>query len=169
MQSQIRKYIVDTNVFINAFNSSATEYADVQFLLQAYKEGRVGFYVSLHTLSELEKRKDEAWELAKTFPQSPHYPIGSWDEQVGTWDQACGTWDDARKNEVVQNNLCDQAKAGTSIQDRGAFVDGLCSDFDGFLTSDGQFVKSGPLARINANFELKVITPEALVAELAQG
>ena len=135
-------------------------------MLKAYKEGRVEFYVSLHTLSELEKRQDDAWELAKTFPQSSHYPIGTWDEQVGTWDQASGTWDDARNNDIEQNNLGSQAKSGTSIQDRGAFIDGLCSDFDGFLTSDGQFVKSGPSARINENFALKVITPNQLVGEI---
>jgi hypothetical protein len=31
--------------------------------------------VSLQTLHELEQKKDAAWELAKTIPELPHWPI----------------------------------------------------------------------------------------------
>ncbi len=134
----------------------------LQRIFGAAGTGQVSLKVSLQTLHELEQRKDEALELAKTLPVLLHWPIGSWDEQVGTWEQQAGTWDDVSRNDQIQADLRDLAKSGTSIRDRGAYIDALRNKMDGFVTSDKQLVGPGPSTRINNRFKTKVVTPEEL-------
>lgn len=45
------------------------------------------------------------------------------------------------------------------ILEIGAYIDILCNKFDGFITSDKQFMGSGPLRKINEHFSMVVITP----------
>ena len=162
----MKTYALDTNCFINAINSASHSYEAIRKLLGAADRGRVSLKVSLHTLHELEVRGDKAWELAKTLPELPHWPVGSWNEQVGSWQQQAGSWDDAKRNDEIQRQLKALAKSGTDIRDRGAFVDALRNGVDGFVTSDKQLVGSGPAARINETFATKVVTPEQAVTEL---
>ena len=153
---------LDTNCFIDAVNPESSSRGVLQRIFGATGTGQVSLKVSLQTLDELEERKDEALELAKTLPVLPHWPIGSWDEQVGTWKQQVGTWDDASRNDLIQAELRALAKSGTSIRDRGGYIDALCNEMDGFVTSDKQLVGSGPSTRINNRFKTKVVTPEEL-------
>lgn len=162
----MKTYALDTNCFINAVNPASFPYAALQRILRAAEKKQVSLKVSLQTLRQLEDRKDEAWELAKTLPELPHWPIGSWDEQVGTWTQLTGTWDDARRNDQIQSELKALAKSGADIRDRGGYIDALCNGLDGFVTSDKQLVGSGPSLRINKQFSTKVLTPEQAAEEL---
>lgn len=162
----MRTYGLDANCFINAVNSASTSYHALKRLFDAAKRDEVSLKVSQQTLYELEAKMDEAWQLANTLPKLPHWPIGTWDEQVGTWKQATGTWDDAKKNDEIQMELEKLAKSGNDIRDRGAYIDALRSGLDGFLTSDKQLVGSGPAKRINKQFSTKVLTPEQLAEEL---
>ena len=159
-------YALDTNCFIEAVNSNSPSYGILQKIFSASKKGRVILKVSLHTLHELEKKKDKAWELAKTLPELPHWPIGTWDELVGTWDELVGTWDDAKRNNQIQFELKLLAKSGNDIRDRGAYIDALCSNLTGFVTSDKQLVGDGPSQRINERFQTHVISPEELINKL---
>ena len=102
----------------------------------------------------------------KTLPALPHWPIGTYDDQVGTWEQATGTWDDARQNDKIQLELKVLAKSGTDIRDRGGYIDALCFELDGFVTSDKQLVGTGPSKRINECFFTKVLKPEQVAEEL---
>ena len=138
----------------------------MQRLLAAAKEGIVCFKVSLHTLHELEGKKDEAWDLAKNLDELPYWPIGSWDEQVGSWKQQTGSTNDAKRNNEIQMHLKRLAKSGTDIRDRGAYIDALRAGLTGFLTSDKQLVGSGPQVRINEAFPTRVLTPQQLADEL---
>lgn len=162
----MKTYAWDTNCFISAVNPASPSYDALQRILRAAHRGQVSLKVSLQTLHELEERKDEACKLAKTLPELPHWPIGSW-EQVGTWKQQTGTWDDARRNDRIQSELKALAKSGTDIRDRGGYIDALCNGLDGFVTSDKQLVGSGPSARINKQFSTKVLTPEQVAEELS--
>jgi len=162
----MKTYALDANCFINAVSPTAHSYDALQLILRAANRGQVSLKVSLQSLHELEKRKDKAWELAKTFSELPHWPIGNWDEQVGTWEQLTGTWDDIGRNEQIQSELKKLAKSGTDIRDRGGYIDALCNGLDGFVTSDKQLVGSGPSARINKQFSTKVLTPEQVAEEL---
>jgi hypothetical protein len=97
----------------------------------------------------------------------PHYPIGTWAEQVTTWDKLVGTWGDGKANDETRRRLKESlAKAGVSIRDCGAFIDALRANLDGFVTSDKQLVGSGPASRINGQFPTKVLTPEQLANSL---
>ena len=162
----MKKYGLDTNCFIDAVNNHSTSYGSVRLLLNAAHRGNLHLGVSLHTLHELEEKKDEAWKLAISLTEIPHWPIGTWDEQVGTWKQQSGTWDDGRKNDNIQKELEALAKSGNDIRDRGAFIDALCSGYDGFVTSDNQLVGKGPAKRINERFSIKVLSPEQLVEQI---
>jgi hypothetical protein len=167
----MKTYGLDTNCFIYAFDQTASPFCALQRILAATRRGEVSLgevslKVSLHTLHELEKKKDEAWKLAKTLPQLPHWPIGAWEDQVGTWKQLTGSWDDAKRNNRIQMKLKKLATSGTDIRDRGAYIDALCSGLDAFITSDTDLVGPGPARRINEQFRTKVITPEQLVDAL---
>ncbi len=86
-----------------------------------------------------------ALEIALSCVQIVHYPIGS--------------WADAKRNQAIQFELRTLAKPGSSIRDRGAYIDALLDGADAFLTSDAQLAKSGPAQRIQARFGLKVVRP----------
>lgn len=162
----MRTYALDTNCFIDAVNPASSNYDNMQRLMATYRRGKVSLKVSLQVLHELKKKQDNALALAKTLPELPHWPIGTWDEQVATWPQVTGTWNDAKQNNRIQMKLKELAKSGTDIRDRGAYIDALCSDLDGFITSDKQLVGSGPAMKINKRFHTKVLTPEQAVKEL---
>lgn len=134
--------------------------------MSAFNSGKVLLKVSLQTLHELEEKKDVARELVKTIPELPHWPIGKWDEQVGTWPQQTGTWDDGKRNHKMQLEIKALSKSGTDIRDRGGYIDALRSHLNGFVTSDKQFVATGPSKRINERYFTKVLTPEQLADEL---
>lgn len=162
----MKTYALDTNCFIDAVNTSSPSYDVLQRLLSAAKRSELSLKVSLQTLHELEQKKDKPWELANTLPKLPHWPIGSWDEQVGNWEQQTGTWDDGKRNDQIQLELKALAKSGTDIRDRGGYIDALCSGLDGFITSDKQLVGTGPSKRINERFTTKVLRPKQLAEEL---
>lgn len=162
----MKNFALDTNCFINAVNKASHSYDALQRIFDAGGKGDILLKVSLQTLHELESREDKAWGLARTLPELPHWPIGTWDEQVGTWKQQSGSWDDARRNDTIQEGLKSLAKSGTDIRDRGGYIDALCNGMDAFVTSDKQLVGSGPSARINSKFSTKVITPEQLAEKL---
>ena len=162
----MKTYALDANCLIDAVRTESPSHGTMQRLLAAAKDGIVCFKVSLQTLHELEEKKDEAWKLAKNLDELPHWPIGSWDEQVGSWEQQTGSWNDARRNDEIQMNLKQLAKSGTDIRDRGAYIDALRAKLKGFLTSDKQLVGSGPQVRINETFSTIVLTPQQLANEL---
>ena len=162
----MKTYTLDTNCFIDAVNPGSQSYEVIQRILSAFNSGKLWLNVSLQALHELEQKKDAAWELAKTLPELPHWPIGTWDEQVGTWAQQTGTWNHAKRNDKIQLELKALAKSGTDIRDRGGYIDALCSEIDGFVTSDKQLVGAGPSRRINERFFTKVLTPQRLAEEL---
>jgi predicted nucleic acid-binding protein len=162
----MKTYALDTNCFIDAVNPGSQSYRVMKRILSAFDSGKVLLNVSLQTLHELEQKKDAAWELAKTLPELPHWPIGTWDEQVGTWAQQTGTWDDGKRNDKIQLEIKALAKPGTDIRDRGGYIDALRSQLDGFVTSDKQVIAIGPSKRINERFFTKVLTPEQLADEL---
>jgi len=164
----VKTYALDTNCFIDAVNETHHSYEALQRIFGAAERGQVSLKVSLHTLHELEGKKDEAWKLAKTLPVLPHWPIGTWADQVATWSELEGTWSDMERNDQIQLQLKEIAKSGTDIRDRGSYIDALCNGSDGFVTSDRQLVGSVPCERINNQFPTKVLTPEQLVEELCR-
>ena len=85
------KAVLDANCFIDAINQTSQAYEALQVILNASHLGKNTLFVSLHSLHELEQKPDEALALAKSLPLLPHFPIGTWGEQVGTWSQAAGT------------------------------------------------------------------------------
>lgn len=157
---------LDANIFIDAYNKNIPRNNEIKKIFQLAENRKIKVFVSLQTLTELEKKDDEALQLARTIPTLPHWPIGTWNEQVGTWKEQEGTWNDAKQNDRVQLKLKDLAKAGNDIRDRGAFIDTLKSNMDYFVTSDGQLVKKGPQKRINNSFQTKVVKPKDLLGKL---
>jgi ribosomal protein L30E len=111
----MKAYALDTNCFIDAVNPGSQSYKVMKRILSAFNSGKVLLKVSLQTLHELEQKKDAAWELAKTIPELPHWPIGTWDDQVGTWAQQTGTWDDGKRNDKIQLEIKALLKSGTYI------------------------------------------------------
>jgi hypothetical protein len=163
----MKTYALDATCFIDAaLNPPSLTKDALQTIFQAAEQGRIALMVSLHTLHELEDKKDAASELARRLPSLPHYPISTWDEQVARWDEIAGTWNDARENQERQFVLKELANSGTSIRDRGAYIDAYCSRLDGFVTSDSALVKGGPSSRINTQFATKVMRPEELAKSL---
>ena len=160
------KLALDTNCFIDAFNPASPNHQPAKRLLQFGSAGAVDLLVSRHTLAQLDTKDDEASRVAHTLPILPHWPIGTWDDQVGTWDQLEGTWDDARRHDEIQAEIEVLAKAGTDIRDRGAYLDALMAGVHAFVTSDKQLVGSGPASRIGTRFGLRCETPQAMVREL---
>jgi predicted nucleic acid-binding protein len=163
------KVVLDTNCLLDAVNESATAYRALQKLLAEARAGRIELCVSRHTLSELSKddpKTRRAKAIANGCVTLPHYTIGSWDKQVATWEQSAGSWDDARRNQDLQLELASLANAGNDIRDRGAYIDALLARAAVFVTSDRQLVGSGPASRIRQRFDLRVVTPDALAAEL---
>ena len=163
----ITKVVLDTNCFIDATNPTSRAHEALQIILKASNSGKITLFVSLHSLHELEQKPDDAFALAKALPLLPHFPIGTWGEQVGTWSQAAGTWEDAKRNEEIQNDLKKLSKSGADIRDRGAYIDALCVQADVFVTSDNDLVGKGPSSRIAEKYELTIMTPVKLAFELS--
>jgi predicted nucleic acid-binding protein len=153
---------LDANCFIDAINPSSHAFTPMEVIVSASRAGVLELAVSLHTLAELARKPDAALDLARSCATLPHYPIGAWDTQVATWDQAEGTWDDVTQHDGIQERISDLAKAGNDIRDRGAYLDALKAGVDAFVTSDRQLVDSAPARRLETDFGVQVITPEAL-------
>lgn len=160
------KVAVDANCFIDAMNPSAHAHAAVRRLLAVHEAGALQLTVSRQTLAELERKPDAALELARKCVVLPHFPVGSWDDQVATWDQVEGTWNDGKRNQTIQQELEALARAGNDIRDRSAYIDALRAGVDAFITSDKQLVGGAPAKRIESRFGLRVLTPGQLVDEL---
>lgn len=163
------KVALDTNCLLDAADESSAAHPSVQKLLAAAAAGRITLCISRHSLSELVKNEpttSRAKEIAGSLEILSHWPIGAWKDQVCTWDQAAGSWEDARRNEALRLELGSLAKAGSDIRDRGAYLDALRAGVDLFVTSDTQLVGSGPAARLQECFGLRVVTPATLVTEL---
>lgn len=164
------KIVLDTNCLLDAANERSSAYPFLQKILAPATAGQIEVCVSRHSLAELNKDEavtQRAKSIASGFVTLPHYPIGSWDEQVATWEQVEGSWDDARRNRAVQLELMSLAKAGNDVRDRGAYIDALYARADVFVTSDRQLVGSGPASRIRERFGLRVVRPDAMAAELS--
>lgn len=138
----------------------------MQEILAMSNQGKLEIFVSLQNLSELEEHRDEATKLANSIDKLPHFGIGSWNEQVATWKEQAGTWDQAKEDEGRQIRIDELAKSGSSIRDRGGYIDAIRSDLDAFVTSDKQFVAVGPAKRLNEEFTTKVLTPQELCRAL---
>ena len=160
------KVALDANCFIDAANSSSHAHAAMKQLLAFHEAGALQLKVSRHTLAELERRPDAAPDLARKCGVLPHFPVGSWDDEVATWEQVEGTWNDANRNQTIQQELEALAKAGNDIRDRGAYIDALRARMDAFITSDKQLVGSAPAKRIEGRLGLRVRTPGQLLDEL---
>lgn len=156
--------VLDTNCLIDAVVDEALAHDAMKKLLLAHRVGRVVLAVSRHTLPEL--KTEAARAIADALPLVPHWPIGSWAEQVATWDQVSGTWDDAKRNQLVQLEIRNLANSGSSLQDRGAYLDALNGGADVFVTSDRQLAKSNPALLLQRRFGLRVMKPGMLAAEL---
>ncbi len=161
------KVALDANCFIDAVTPEARAYKPMLQILEAWRTDAVELLVSLHSIHELEMKPDEALELARECATLPHWPIGTWDEQVGTWEQAEGTWDDSKINEDMREELGKVAKARSSLRDRGAYMDALKAGCEVFLTSDPDLVGSDPAMRLEKRFGLRVTTPGVLARELS--
>lgn len=162
----MKTYSLDTNCFISAVNLDSPDFHALQAILDAAARNVVQLRVSLHTIKELSARMDQAFALAETLPKLRNFPIGKVEQQVGRFSNVAGTFDDVRRNESIQIELEALSKAGTSIRDRGGYMDALQNGLDGFVTSDKQLCGNAPKARINAAFQTKVITPSELEAML---
>jgi predicted nucleic acid-binding protein len=163
------KIVSDTNFFINARSTDACLRDAIQEIIKAHNDGAIKLHVSRHTLAELEvKKPDAAYNLAKTLPVLPHWPIGTWPEQVGSWEQLEGTWCNAKQNDSIQEELTKLATSGNDIRDRGAFLDALHAKADAFVTSDKHLVGSVPAKRISERFGLRIVSPSELLKILRQ-
>ena len=160
------KIALDTNCFIDAINKNSKLYNSMKKILEYAKIGKINIYVSRHTLDELSKKPDKAYEIAKTMLTLPYCPIGSWNDIFGTWNDLNCTWDDIGKNDKLVDELKQLAKSGSDIRDQGAYIDALHAGMNFFVTSDRQFVASEPAKKIENHFGLRVITPKELIIEL---
>jgi predicted nucleic acid-binding protein len=162
------KIVLDTNCFIDAMNTKPTSRDPIAKILNEYKKATIGLHVSRHTLAELERKPDDALNLAKTLPVVPLFPIGTWAGPVGSWEHMEGTWCDAEANDSIQEELSKLANSGNDIRDRGAFLDALKAKADVFVTADRQLVADGPAERIFERFRLRILSPKQLVKILQQ-
>lgn len=162
----VLRAVLDANCFIDAASPQSKVFADMRCLLQAHSVGRIQLNVSRHTLSELHSQSAQL--VASAIPIVPHFPIGTWEDQVASWQDVSGTWAESARNELLQLEVSTLAKAGSSLRDRGAYLDALISSADVFITSDKQLVGSAPAVRIQSRFGLRVATPSQVASELAQ-
>lgn len=160
------KICLDSNCFIDAFNPISKSYDAMQKILALSSEGKLEMFVSLQNLSELEERDDAAAKLAKSVHRLPHYGIGTWDEQVGTWEEQAGTWNQSEEDQERQRKIKELANTGSSIRDRGGYIDAIRNNLDAFVTSDTAFVKTGPAKKLNDEFLTKVLTPQEVVLSI---
>jgi predicted nucleic acid-binding protein len=161
----MKKVTLDTNCFIDSFKPKSCAYPHMKKIIEAHQSKKIIITASRHTLSEI-KEPVEAVQFAQTVEILPHYPIGTFGEQVAAWGELAGTFKDAEINQELQEELEKLAKSGNDIRDRGAYIDAINARVDAFVTSDGHFAKSGPAKRIEERFGLRVITPEQLAEEI---
>ncbi len=140
--------------------------AALEVIFSARESGKIEIMVSRHSLDELSRKPDDAYELAKAAEILPCWPIGTIAELVGSIADLAGTWEDARRNEAIQHELEDLGKSGNDIRDRGAYIDALLGKADVFVTSDKHLVAAGPARRIEKQFGLRVIAPGDFAREL---
>jgi len=162
------RVVLDTNCLLDAADENSNAYPSLQEIISAGAAGLVELCVSRHSLSELCKDEpvtQRARFIAGKMTSLPHYPIGSWDEQVATWDQASGTWDDVRDNQALQIKVVSLAKAGIDIRDCGAYIDAIRAKADAFVTSDRQLAAGVPATRLKEAFGLRVLTPAGLAKQ----
>lgn len=152
--------VLDTNCFIYAANPPSELAADLNVVLSAERRGLIAIKVSRHTLDELSKKPDEAYRLAQTFEVLPYWPIRTIAGLVGTIEQLSGTWKDAHRNEDIQQEIEDLVKSGSSIRDRGAYLDALLAHADLFITNDTTHL-ANPAQRelILRKFGVRILTP----------
>jgi hypothetical protein len=165
------KVALDTNCLLDAADVDSHAHGQLKKLFAAAAKGKLELFISLQSLSELTKDDPitrRAREIGGAIDRLPHHPIGAWKEQICTWDQITGTWQDAQRNNEVQDELSSLAKAGNDIRDRGSYIDALLGGVNVFVTSDHQLAGSGPAARIEERFGLRILTPSALAYELGQ-
>jgi predicted nucleic acid-binding protein len=158
--------VLDANCFIDAVNPCATMHPFLQHILSAWRSGMIELGVSRHTLAELAKKPDQAFDLAKSVRTLPYWPIGTIAEQITAIEELAGTWEDAHLNQSSQLELVLLAKAGTSIRDRGALIDALRAHADALVTSDKELVAAAPAHRIQERFGVRVVAPSMLASEL---
>lgn len=103
----------------------------------------------------------------KSLALLPHFPIGTWEEQVGTWNQAAGTWEDAKRNEEIREGLKKLAKPRADIRDLGAYIDAWVAHADVFITSDKDLVGERPSRKIADKYRLRVMTPKELTSVIS--
>lgn len=161
------KMVLDSNCFIDAVNQQSRAYESLRVIFMASNAGKITLFVSLHSINELERKPDAALALAKSMPSLPHYPVGTWEEQIGTWSQLAGNWENAKRNEEIQQDLKKVAKSGANLRDRGAYIDALLAKADVFVTSDKGLAGVGPSKRIAEKFNLRIVKPEILAQELS--
>jgi len=163
------KVALDTNCLLDAANVDSHAYGELQKLIASAEKGTHTLIISRHSLSELTADNQitrRAREIGGTMNILPHYPIGAWKEQICTWEQTTGTWQTAKRTQAIQEELSSLAKSGNDIRDRGAYIDALLDGADIFVTSDRHLVGSGPAARIEQRFGLRVLSPFAISCEL---
>ena len=158
------KVVLDTNCFIDAVDRKRKTYEPLQTILEASNSGQITALVSLHSLHELWKKPDKALALAKSLAFLPHFPIGTWEEQVGTSNQVAGTWEDAKRNEEIRKDLKKLAKPRADIRDLGVYIDALFGHADVFVTSDKDLVGKEPSKKIAEKYRLRVMTPKGLAS-----
>ena len=161
----MQKVTLDTNCFIDSFKPGSYAYPYMQKIIEAHNSNKIIITVSRHTLSEI-KEPTEALNFAKACEILSHFPIGTFGEQVAAWKELAGTFEDAKINQEIQEELEQLANSGNDIRDRGAYIDAINAHVDAFVTSDGQFAKSGPAERIEKRFGLRVVTPKQLADEI---
>ncbi len=162
--------VLDTNCLFDAVMPASDAYGAMRGILRAAEGGDFDLWVSRHSLAQLTKKDpttDLALHLAGGFKVLPHWPIGSWKDQVPTWAQAKGSWNDTRRNQEIQVELKSLAKSGNDIRDRGAYLDALRASAEVFVTSDDHLVGSRPAARLERRFGLRVLKPATLLSALS--
>jgi predicted nucleic acid-binding protein len=98
----VKRYALDTNCCIDATNPSSPSHSSMERISHAAARGELELSVSLHTLHELEGRKDKALDLARAQVELPHWPIATWKERVGTWKQQTDGTMSFERNEVAR-------------------------------------------------------------------
>ncbi len=159
----VLKVGVDTNCFIDATTPSSPNHDAARRLFEAGETGQITLFVSHHTLQELSRVEDAAYELGRRINVLGCYPFETWDDLVGTWNDLRGTWDEIGVSDETQREMRELANAGTDIRDRGALLDALRADLDVFVTSDNQLAKEGPASRIASRFGIRVLTPSSVL------
>ena len=151
----MKRYALDANCFIDAANPSSSSHTAMHRIFQAAARGELELSVSLHTLHELEARKDEAWDWRGLRLNCPIglLVVGRSKSEPGSNRREPGMI--GRRNDEIQTELKSLAKSGTDIRDRGGYIDALRNGLDGFVTSDKQIVGNGPSGRINGRFQTR--------------